>query len=297
MITFLKRGDNSHQLPGKRDSIEVKENTTLESQKRRIQKYILSDCLSNLYLKFQAEYPDEKISFSIFCRIRPSYMKLVSFSTRKTCLCQYHQNLSLKLKAIKAMKIQKVSINLDSFIRVFQSDTEIIDLLETIPSDENVDYQEWKRVEVTEGGKAKSRAPLVNRKVNKNEFVKIMKADVSFFREHADRIKKQYRNLKVLKDTLPANNAIMQMDFAENYRCQCKKEVQSAYFDGPQVTLHSEAGEVKPLSYIIVSDELSHSASTVYTFVRKMIPIVKEKVQNLTFLHYWTDSPTSQHRN
>ena len=51
VITFLERGDNSHQLPGKRDSIKVKENTTLESQKRRIQKYILSDYLSNLFLK------------------------------------------------------------------------------------------------------------------------------------------------------------------------------------------------------------------------------------------------------
>ena len=60
VIIFLKRGDNSHQLPGKRDSIKVKENTTLESQKRRIQKYILSDYLSNLFLKFQAEYADEK---------------------------------------------------------------------------------------------------------------------------------------------------------------------------------------------------------------------------------------------
>ena len=99
------------------------------------------------------------------------------------------------------MKIEKVSINPDSFIRVFQSDKKVSDLLETIPSDENVDYQEWKRIEVTEGGKAKSRTRLVNRKVNKNEFVK---ADVSSFREHADRNKKQYRNLKVLKDMLPA---------------------------------------------------------------------------------------------
>ena len=134
------------------------------------------------------------------------------------------------------MKIEKVSINPDSFIRVFQSDKEISDLLETIPSDENVVYQEWKRVEVTEGGKAKSRTRLVNRKVNKNEFVKIMKADVSSFREHANRIKKQYRNLKVSKDTLPRNNAVMQVDFSENYRWN--EEVQSAYFDGPQVTLH-----------------------------------------------------------
>ena len=175
-ITFLKRGDNSHQLPGKRDSIKVKKNTTLESQKRRIQKYILSDYLSNLFSKYQAEYPDEKNIIFYILQNRSSYMKLVSFSTRKTCLCQYHQNLSLKLKAIKAMKIEKVSINPDSFI-VFYSDKEISDLLETIPSGENVDYQEWKRVEVTEGGKAKSRTRLVNRKVNKNEFVKIMKAE------------------------------------------------------------------------------------------------------------------------
>ena len=78
----------------------------------------------------------------------------------------------------------------------FQSDKEISDLSETIPSDENVDYQEWKRVKVTEGGKAKSRIRLVNSTIKKNEFVKIMKADVNSFKEHADRIKKQYRNFK-----------------------------------------------------------------------------------------------------
>ena len=93
-----------------------------------------------------------------------------------------------------------------------------------------------------------------------------------------------------MRDTLPANNAIMQMDFAENYKSQCNEKVQSAYFDGPQVTLHpvvvyarNEAGELKPSSYIIVSDKLSHSASTVYTFVRKMIPIVKKNIRYSIF--------------
>ena len=37
-ITFLKRGDNSHQLPGKRDNVKVKENKTLEKQKRTLTK-------------------------------------------------------------------------------------------------------------------------------------------------------------------------------------------------------------------------------------------------------------------
>lgn len=39
----------------------------------------------------------------------------------------------------------------------------------------------------------------------------------------------QYNQMKVLKENLPDEEAIMQMDFVENYTCQSLEEVQSAY--------------------------------------------------------------------
>ena len=51
-------------------------------------------------------------------------------------------------------------------------------------------------------------------------------------------------------------------------------------------------------SSTIVSDCFSHNASTVTAFLQKVIvPKAKEVCPDVTFVHYWSDSPTSQYRN
>ena len=50
-------------------------------------------------------------------------------------------------------------------------------------------------------------------------------------------------------------------------------------------------------SFVVVSDELSHSAITVHGILEKMIPKLKEIDEDVEMIHYWTDGPTSQYRN
>lgn len=50
-------------------------------------------------------------------------------------------------------------------------------------------------------------------------------------------------------------------------------------------------------SFVVVSDEMSHSATTVHGILNKIIPLLKEIDPEVTFIHYWTDGPTSQYRN
>ena len=47
----------------------------------------------------------------------------------------------------------------------------------------------------------------------------------------------QYEQLKSLKKS-EVNEAIVQMDFVENYTCQSAKEIQSDYWNASMVTLH-----------------------------------------------------------
>lgn len=91
VISFLLREDNCTVLPGKRDTKKVGKETC--------QKVILNDYMYNLYDKFRFEYPDVRISRAGFYRLRPTYSKLESFSSRSTCLCMRHQNMSLRLGA------------------------------------------------------------------------------------------------------------------------------------------------------------------------------------------------------
>ena len=56
--------------------------------------------------------------------------------------------------------------------------------------------------------------------------------------------------------------------------------------------------ELQHKSSVIVSDCLIHNASTVIAFLKQVIvPKVKEIFPDASFVHYWSDSPTSQYRN
>ena len=94
------------------------------------------------------------------------------------------------------------------------------------------------------------------------------------------------------------------MDFAENYACKSIDEIQSAYWNMTSVTLHpivvyyyGTNGSLEHQSHVIVSNVLSHSTSTVCAFLDEVIPKLKDIDPELQFIHYWTDSPSSQYRN
>ena len=55
--------------------------------------------------------------------------------------------------------------------------------------------------------------------------------------------------------------------------------------------------DLKHKSLIFVSDELSHTSSTVLTFLEEIIKQIKSLKTKVKTVHYWTDSPTSQYRN
>lgn len=163
-----------------------------------------------------------------------------------------------------------------------------------------VKYSQWKRVDVE--GKKKMR--IVQIEVDKADFIKIFKKEITEFEAHAERVKAQYGQLKELKSNLPEGHMIVQMDFAENYTCQSVEEVQSAWWNGTMVTLHpavadfnDENGSLIHQSTVFISDELAHNSSTMYAILRKLVPELKSIVPEVKYIHYFTDSPTSQYRN
>ena len=87
--------------------------------------------------------------------------------------------------------------------------------------------------------------------------------------------------------------------------CTSAEEVESGYWNQDMVTLHpivtyykdEGSDELKHKSFVFVSDELGHNSSTVYTFKKSIITQVKAMKPNTVFIHYLTDSPTSQYRN
>ena len=82
-------------------------------------------------------------------------------------------------------------------------------------------------------------------------------------------------------------------------------EPQGAYWNQISVTLHpivvyyhaDNQEELAHKSFVVVSDEMSHSASTVLSFLDAIMPEIKALDSEVQMIHYWTDSPSSQYRN
>lgn len=288
VISFLSREDNSRTQPGKAD---VKQ--TSDGEKR--QTLVLTDYLKNLHEKYAAENPEIKLSFATFCRLRPKNILLARFISRKACQCIHHQNMAFKVQAMRRCGV-KISDNPENILAHERNLNELFECIEQ----EKVKYRIWKRVELDNKQK---KMKVVVKEVSHDEFVTIMKEETQAFSNHVFRLRSQFQQLKKNKETLKDHEMIIQMDFAENFACRSLDEIQTAYWNQTSVTLHPivayfrSDGKLKHKSFVIVSDEMSHSASTVATFIDAVIPELKTIDPQLKKLHYWTDSPSSQYRN
>lgn len=65
-----------------------------------------------------------------------------------------------------------------------------------------------------------------------------MRKQFEQFKDHVDMIKAQYTAIRNMKKQLLVNQALVQMDFSENYSCQALEEIQSTYWNASMVTLH-----------------------------------------------------------
>lgn len=157
---FLERDDNSRMMPGKGDFRNC--------DGVKVQKRYLNDYMHNLHAKFRAENPEINISRSVFCRRRPQHILPTSFTSRNTCLCQRHQNMSLKLRAIKACGI-RLATNPDTFVKDVTNGLTLPEMTDTLPAE--VKYSQWKRVIDAEG---KKKMKIVSCTATKTEFAGIL---------------------------------------------------------------------------------------------------------------------------
>ena len=223
---FLEREDNCTVLPGKND--------TKKTDNEVKQKRVLNDYLHNLHEKFLLENPTAKISRSEFCKLRLPHKLLTSFAARKTCLCTYHQNFALKIKAMRREGI-RCSANPDVFIKEFQTDESLDTVLQKYLPDSEIKYKLWRKVLDGDKYRWKEREESIPKK----NFIELVLTELADFRQHVRRVQNQYREIRRLRENLPQKEVLIWMDFAENYVCSTVEEPQKAYWNKDSVSLHT----------------------------------------------------------
>jgi hypothetical protein len=113
--------------------------------------------------------------------------------------------------------------------------------------------------------------------------------------------KHQERLLQTLKTKLSSSEAIILMDFSENYSCKYAEEVQSFHFGGSrnQVTIHDgvvyhSSGN---FSFATLSDCRRHDPIAIWTYIQPLFNLLSTDHPNINTVHFWTDGPTTQYRS
>ena len=141
--------------------------------------------------------------------------------------------MALKLRSLRRKEVT-VPLNPETFLK---STHPTADGLENdLP--EKMKFSQWKRVEVEEKGRKKQVMRIVETEVERATFIASFENQKNDFSNHVWRVRKQYEEIKKLKENLSKNHYILQMDFAENYACKSSEEIQSAYWNMTGVTLH-----------------------------------------------------------
>ena len=291
VLMFLRRDDNSICLPGKRDG------------KKDVQKRVLTGYLYDLHAKYLAEL-QPKVSLSFFTKVRQQekqYLLPVASAKRRTCLCTHHQNMSLKLCAMKKAGLQVIT-DANKFCK--ENTDAQVDALFTLDENSLIAFEVWQNEQVKHKEATIKRMTLVKKEQQMNEFKTTFIKELGDFRGHIHRVATQYNEIRYLRENLPDGHMTVQMDFAENYSCSHSSEIQSAYYSKPQVTLHpvvvhynTTNNAITHKSFVFTSDVTTHDSAAVIAVIGMLIPELKAIDPNLSCVHYVTDSPTSQYRN
>ncbi|MCH2405823.1 MAG: hypothetical protein MK200_06480 [Nitrosopumilus sp.] len=138
---------------------------------------------------------------------------------------------------------------------------------------------------------------------NCEDFIELLSNKLDKGTKHHFTAKAQAQYLKWLKENLSSDEAIILLDFAENFSFVVQDAVQGFHWNNDQATLHPFSvysmvdGSLQCHSLCVISDERDHGAPTVHTFISKVLPYIKEIIPNLKKVYYYSDGAGSQYKN
>ena len=136
------------------------------------------------------------------------------------------------------------------------------------------------------------------------EYINLLSEKVFELCEHCFISKAQSNFLKYKKETVSQNEAIILLDFAENYSFIIQDAVQRFHWENWQATLRpflvyyrNTNGNLESQSLFVVSDHRKHNQSTVHSFLIVALSFVKSQLHFVRKVIYFSDGAASQYKN
>lgn len=314
VIKYLERDENSKLSPGKKDTI------TFQGKKK--QKRYLTNTLERLHIQYITE-TNIQMSYYTFTKYCPFYIVAPKVSERDTCLCVLHENFNLMTAKLKLLNVLSEKTN-DEIVasvccnktyecmnRLCSSCLDKVPKFSEFDNSDTIIYQQWQHVVETRiiKGKEKDihRTVKVSVKSTIKDLIQAFLDALPKMLQHKFAISHQYQAVAQMKNNLKENEAILHVDFSENYLCKYATETQSVHFGASrqQLSLHtcilyycSEPNKIDTYCFCSVSDCLRHDAVAIYSHISKALKhLCKDKNINMKTLHILSDGPSGQYKN
>ncbi|XP_042269619.1 uncharacterized protein LOC121898523 [Thunnus maccoyii] len=170
-----------------------------------------------------------------------------------------------------------------------------------IPNDTGlVSWHQWQKEKVSSEGKIYSH--FVKREVT-GKWEDLLKS----FNEKLERLTKhhytwihQVEQCRALKNSLRNHEALVHMDFSENYSCKLNVEVQSYHWGGSrrQATVHTcmVYTAERSKAYATIFTSLRHDERAVWAHLKPVLDEIQSNAP-ISTVHLMSDGPLTQYRN
>ena len=311
---FLHNDDNSTMINGKSGEIRKKGQI--------YRKRALTNTMAHLHQKFLLENPNQKISFSQFCKLRPFWITTPKASQRETCAWKVHENFSFKIKRLHQLGIITTSSPTEVVASTVCDQSNKLCMygqcmacknktLDPSTKQNIVNWEEWmtRTTPIRRKNKDGSvsdvemRTTVLDKRCGSSEeLVQLVCQDLPSFRIHIYHIGHQFAKMNTLKKNLANNETVIHIDYSENYSCKYSREVKDIHCSGchQQISMHTG---VKYLSrgrvecFCTISSCLRHDATATWAHLEPILKKMRRECPEVTVVHFLSDGPTSQYRN
>lgn len=317
VINFYNSDEISRIMPGKKDFVSVKIDVKSSTH---VQKRLVLCNLKEAYERFKEKHPIDKIGFSKFAELRPKNCVLAGGSgTHSVCVCTTHQNTKLM---IVGGKLKDIPIDGETNLGDYKICLSLImcseatskcqlNVCENCPGIENIKqklinhfeedmienitYKQWISVD-------RCSFETVTKTVD--EFVERFCEQLIILKRHAFIAQQQSKYYTYMKENVKENEAVINLDFSENYSFVVQDEAQSFHWNNDQATVHPVAvyynahGEIKYKSFVLISECLNHNTVAVHLFQKRVITFLKTHIlPSIQKIYYFSDGSSAQYKN
>ncbi|XP_077976176.1 uncharacterized protein LOC144432038 [Styela clava] len=309
---FYRRDDISRQAPGKKDVISIKKDGFTE----RLQTRHLTSSIAEVYQIFRDEFPHLKIGRSKFAELRPKNVFLSSRLPHNVCLCKYHENFICAINSLHKV-IPEFPSYTTNIVNTFVCASPNLECWKNVCmrcKDGAGFKMSWGAVlegfenkfvswYVWENSVSDSRLKKVQEEGDVNDLLEHVYQMLPQFLEHSYIKRQQSMRYKLDRDNTLSTSAsysnseaLIQIDFAENYTCVNQDEIQSAHWQQQQISIFTAAAWYggKNHSMAVVSDYLCHSKEAVIPILSKILSTLPSFIKSVKI---WSDGPSSQFKN